>query len=92
MKMTIGTAIRTARSMKSMTTYEVADKAHISRGYLTQIENDQRLPTWRALQLLADALGIPMSYLTMMTEADHPVLAPLTAIIYTQMFEGAQRA
>lgn len=88
MKMTIGTAIRTVRTMKNLQVWEVAQGAKVSRGYVTQIEHDLRNPTWDILQKIAGSMNIPVSYLTMMVESDHQVIAPLTAIVYTQMFEG----
>lgn len=91
MKMTIGNAIRTVRTMKNLQVWEVAQGAEVSRGYITQIEHDLRNPTWDVLQKIARSLCIPVSYLTMMCDSDHQVIGPLNAIVYTRLFEGLEQ-
>src|SRR5439155_16679188 len=60
---TPGDRIREAREEKSWTQEQLADKAGISKGFLSDVENNNRnLSAENALKL-ADALGVSLDYL-----------------------------
>lgn len=59
----LGNAIRDLRQRHSLTIADVADRAGISRGMLSKIENAQTATSLDALHRLAQALGVSLSTL-----------------------------
>lgn len=59
----LGNAIRDLRQRHGLTIAEVADRADISRGMLSKIENAQTATSLDALHRLAQALGVSLSTL-----------------------------
>jgi transcriptional regulator with XRE-family HTH domain len=59
----LGNAIRDLRQRHGLTIAEVADRAGISRGMLSKIENAQTATSLDALHRLAQALGVSLSTL-----------------------------
>ena len=58
----IGAEIRQLRLAKGMTLKEVADRAGISIGLLSQLERGRSLLAVATLMKLSDALGVPMNF------------------------------
>jgi transcriptional regulator with XRE-family HTH domain len=59
----LGAAIRQLRSRHALTIADVADRAGISRGMLSKIENAQTATSLETLAQIANALGITLSQL-----------------------------
>ena len=59
----IGAEIRKRRRQRDMTVLELAQRAGLSQGMLSKIENGQTSPSLSTLAALADALGLPISTL-----------------------------
>lgn len=59
----LGNAIRDLRQRHGLTIAEIADRAGISRGMLSKIENAQTATSLDALHRLAQALGVSLSTL-----------------------------
>jgi transcriptional regulator with XRE-family HTH domain len=63
-KPTIGTVIRAWRNYRGFNATELAAKAGVRKGYLSEVENDKKSNPWLSkLKKLADALRIPLSYI-----------------------------
>ena len=60
---TIGGKIKAARKGQGLAQATLADKAHISRQGLSELENNHREPTLRVLRQIARALEIELSAL-----------------------------
>lgn len=56
--MNIGTLIRRYRKNQKMTLRDVAEKASISEGFLSQVENDVNSPSVNTLIRICNALGL----------------------------------
>lgn len=54
----LGKRIKQAREGKGLKAKFVASKVGISHNYLSQIENDKRIPAVETLQAIADAIGV----------------------------------
>ncbi|MFN0217206.1 MAG: helix-turn-helix domain-containing protein [Hyphomicrobium sp.] len=65
----IGAQVRTYRKMAGLTVSELATAAEISAGMLSRIENGQISPSLGTLQLLSNALNLPISILIASTES-----------------------
>ena len=61
--MTLGTKIRIARIERALTGRKLATMAGISFVYLSVIENDHKIPSYRVVVLLAKALGVTVRWL-----------------------------
>lgn len=59
----LGSSIKQLRSRHSLTIAEVADRAGISRGMLSKIENAQAAASLETLAQIAKALGVTLSHL-----------------------------
>lgn len=57
----IGENIRKLRMQTGLTQEELALKSGLSQGYVNQLENGKRKYTQKSLELIADALAIPVA-------------------------------
>lgn len=62
-KNTIGGRIRLARENKNWTQDELREKAGISKGFLSDVENNKRNPSITNALALAEALGVSVEWL-----------------------------
>lgn len=58
-----GDAIRRHRELLRVSQEELADRAGLDRTYISGVERNQRNPTLRVMQKLADALGVGLDVL-----------------------------
>ncbi len=80
----IGRRIKRYRLEKGITAAELADKARISRSYLSELENgkgDHKRPSADVLYRLGTALGISMSALLGRPLITRPSTQPPTSLI-----------
>jgi len=61
MRHEIGDVLRDYRLQKGKTLRQVAGKANVALGYLSEIERGQKEASSEVLQSIADALGSPLS-------------------------------
>lgn len=61
MEKQIGAAIRRIRQAQSMTVQTLAQRAGISKGYLSKLENGLKSPPVSTLSNIADALGVDLA-------------------------------
>lgn len=61
--MSLGDRIKNIRKEVGYTQADLREKANISKGYLSEIENDKQEPSLKVLRRIAKALGISTSYL-----------------------------
>jgi ribosome-binding protein aMBF1 (putative translation factor) len=62
---TLGQRLRAEREARGMSQVNLAAEAHISQGYLSQLEQDLREPTLSIAARLASALRISLDELTL---------------------------
>ena len=58
----VGAAIRRWRRERGYTLAQVADRARVNVGYLSQIENDKATPSLECLAALGQALEVPVAW------------------------------
>lgn len=61
--MEIGHKIRTIRKRKKLTIAQVSEGTGLSKGFISNVENDNTSPSINTLQTIADFLGVPLPYL-----------------------------
>jgi transcriptional regulator with XRE-family HTH domain len=61
--MQLGRKIRELRLRRGMTVQRLADASHLSKGFISQVENDRTSPSLATLHELAAALRTSVSYL-----------------------------
>jgi transcriptional regulator with XRE-family HTH domain len=59
-KNTVGNNIRIIRTRKRLTQEALALESSLSQGYINQLENGSRLYTQKSLEMIAEALSIPI--------------------------------
>lgn len=59
----IGDRIRDVRTKKRLTQDQLAEKAHISKGFLSDVENDKRNISSMKLLEISNNLGVSVDYL-----------------------------
>lgn len=61
--MTLGTRIRDVRAQQGITLQYLAERTGLSKGLISQVENDKTSPSLQTLEKLAEALAVPAAYL-----------------------------
>ena len=90
-KETLGLRIKKYREERGMTATQLADKADISKSYLSELEaapDDARGPSANVLYRIADALGVAMSDLLgrpIIPDRTHP--RPASLIRFGEMYK-----
>ncbi len=74
----VGRRIRTRRQQQGWTVQQLADRAHVSRRMLTQIELGQANPSLTTVDRIATALGTDFPGLALMTSPNDPKHATIT--------------
>ena len=59
----IGSKIRDIRKRKKITIAQMSDKVGLSKGFISNIENDNTSPSLNTLQTIATFLDVPFPYL-----------------------------
>jgi transcriptional regulator with XRE-family HTH domain len=59
----VGRRLRELRHTRSLSLSELARRAGLSQGYLSQVERDRATPSTTALAKLSEVLGVPLGYL-----------------------------
>lgn len=59
--MEIGPKIRRLRKLRGLTIEEVAEKANLTKGFISQLERDLSIPTVTTLKQILDVLGVSLS-------------------------------
>jgi transcriptional regulator with XRE-family HTH domain len=72
--MTIGNRIRSIREQKQICQVDLAVRARLLRGYLSQVENGETVPDVGTLDRIASALEVPLHKL--FYDGDEPPLLP----------------
>jgi transcriptional regulator with XRE-family HTH domain len=70
----LGRKIKSVRTGRGITIQDIAERSGLSKGFLSQVENDKTSPSLNTLERIADALETPLTYLLL--DEDHaPALA-----------------
>lgn len=92
--MKLGRAIKYVRFVIGMSQGNLAKTVGLSQTYLSQIENEQKLPALDTLESICKALGVPMFFLMMKAveakdiDADKLEVYNKFSPAISQMFEG----
>ena len=71
--MNIGHAIKTLRKKAEISQKDFSKLARISQTYLSEIENEKKLPSIPVLINIGDALNVPMFYLIWIASNENDV-------------------
>jgi transcriptional regulator with XRE-family HTH domain len=74
---TIGARLRRLRSERGLSQRALASRG-ITHAYISRIEKEERVPSMKALRMLAPRLGVSVDYLETGTETTEPALLDLT--------------
>jgi len=80
MKTSISLNVKKFRKLRGLTQQQLADKATITRNYLTLIENNAREPSMTTLERLSEVLQVPVSVLTL--KVDSSSKNPIDKLLY----------
>ncbi|MBT2688781.1 cupin domain-containing protein [Bacillus sp. ISL-47] len=61
--MDIGTKIRAIRNRKKITIAQMSEGTGLSKGFISNVENNNTSPSINTLSTIADFLGVPLPYL-----------------------------
>jgi transcriptional regulator with XRE-family HTH domain len=87
--MQLGRKIRDLRLRRGLTVQRLADASHLSKGFISQVENDRTSPSLSTLRDLAAALGTSVAYLVV---EDDPTLYVVRAAERPQLQAGGRTA
>ena len=74
--MDIGSRMRAIRLSKSMILDDLAEKAGLSKGFLSNIENNRTSPSINSVERIAQALEVPMALLFMQRDYIPRIMKP----------------
>ena len=69
--MNYGRALKTLREVRQLKQKDLADRAALDAGYVSQIESGKKVPSTTALEAIAQALGVPMHLLMLFASEAH---------------------
>ena len=82
MNMEIGSKIRDIRKRKKITIAQMSEKINLSKGFISNIENDNTSPSLNTLQAIANYLEVPLPYL-LLEKKQHMKVVRKTDRVYT---------
>ncbi len=85
----IGGAIRTVRSMRSMTQAEVAKASRLSVSYIGSIERGERDPRFSTLLRISDAMNTNVALLVFMSQVHQKNLSPFAPLVVGEIWRTA---
>jgi transcriptional regulator with XRE-family HTH domain len=83
-KLDIGSKIRTIRKRKKMTIAQMCDATGLSKGFISNVENNNTSPSINTLQTIATFLGVPLPYL-LLEKKQHMRVVRKNARTYTSL-------
>lgn len=86
--MTLGGAIKFLRSVKDWKQSQLADHLGIDRTYLSRLEGDTQLPSYKMLNRIAEALEINPAFLVMIAHGGDVEVAPFIPLILSNLWSS----
>ena len=80
--MEIGSKIRTIRKRKRITIAQMSEQIGLSKGFISNIENDNTSPSLNTLQTIASFLDVPLPYL-LLEKKQHMKVVRKAERVYT---------
>ena len=80
--MEIGSKIRDIRKRKKITIAQMSDKVGLSKGFISNIENNNTSPSLNTLQTIANFLDVPLPYL-LLEKKQHMKVVRKAERVYT---------
>lgn len=82
MNVEIGSKIRDIRKRKKITIAQMSEQIGLSKGFISNIENDNTSPSLNTLQTIANYLDVPLPYLLLEKE-EHMKVVRKSERVYT---------
>lgn len=80
--MEIGSKIRDIRKRKKITIAQMSEQIGLSKGFISNIENDNTSPSLNTLQVIASFLDVPLPYL-LLEKKEHMKVVRKSERVYT---------
>lgn len=81
----VGKAIVAIRNERHISQKELADKTKLASGYLSQIENDKKLPSLEALDSICRALNVPVYVFLLKAKIEEGITDPDQMVFLRQL-------
>lgn len=81
----VGKAIVSIRNERHLSQKELAEKSRLANGYLSQIENDKKLPSLEALDSICQALNVPMYVFLLKAKIEEGINNPDEMVFLRQL-------
>ena len=80
--MKIGSKLRRLRKLRGLTIEEVADKADLTKGFISQLERDKTVPSVTTLKQILDVLGVDLAkFFSDLEEREHNIFTKKERIL-----------
>lgn len=86
---TAGDRIRQIRETRRLTQDQLAERSGMSKGFLSDIENNKRNPSSEYVLKIADALGASLDYL--LRGQEHPAIGQQPVVIPPALAQAAEQ-
>lgn len=87
--MNLGKKIKDKRTLLSLTQEELANRCDLTKGYISQLENNKVSPSIETLEMILEVLGIPLSDFFKDDEPEQIIFDDDSKI--TKQFDGYQQ-
>ncbi len=80
--MKLGPKLRRLRKLRGLTIEEVADKADLTKGFISQLERDKTVPSVTTLKQILDVLGVDLAkFFSDLEEREHNIFTKKERIL-----------
>ena len=69
--MHLGNKLRRMRQARGLTAVELAQRARVTTGFISQLEHSQTVPSLQTLQRIAAVLGVSLTYFLLEETCSH---------------------
>ena len=86
-----GKIIQLLREAEGISQQELADRLHVARTYLSQLENAKRQPSMPLLKEIANVFGIPVALLLLEGPSEHKGILGHLQEVLTYVLEAKRK-
>lgn len=85
--MRIGSALKTIRNVLGISQVKIASDAGLSNGFISEIENDRRVPSLTTLTSICQAMNVPLSMVFILMDSQETAMKPYVAFVFKDLWE-----
>jgi transcriptional regulator with XRE-family HTH domain len=89
---TIGEVLKLVRTSKLIGQVELSKRIGVDKSFISHIETGRTEPSWEMINRFAVALGVNVTFIVMLTQAEDPKVAPFITFAMVDILKPEVRA